>query len=139
MIYQHTHEITTQHGRGFYPLDKFIKQFIKDSAISAGLCHVYIPHTSASLIITENADATVLKDLDAFLHRLIPDGDPLFKHIAEGIDDMPAHVRAALTQTAVSIPIIGNELALGIWQGVFLWEHRLKSHQRKIFLSILTG
>lgn len=139
MIYQQSLEINTVHGRGFYPLDKFIHQFIKDSHVTAGLCHIYLPHTSASLMITENADTTVLKDLEAFMRRLVPDGDSLFKHTAEGRDDMPAHIRAALTQTAVSIPIIDHVLALGTWQGVFLWEHRLKAHRRKIFLSVLSN
>ena len=125
-------------GRGFYNLDKKISAIVAESGAEAGLCHVYIPHTSASIIISENADPTVSKDLEAFMSRLVPDGDPIFQHIAEGKDDMPSHVRSVLTQTAVSIPIVNYSLALGTWQGIFLWEHRLKGHRRDIIVTILT-
>ena len=134
MITQHKLQILTE-GRGFYPLDHFLKPLVKN--ISAGLCHIFIPHTSASVIISENADPQVLKDLEAFMERLVPDGDRLFKHIAEGQDDMPAHVRSVLTQASVSTPIIDGQLALGTWQGIFLWEHRLKAHHRDIIVSLI--
>jgi secondary thiamine-phosphate synthase enzyme len=136
MIFQEQFQITTR-GRGFYNLDNHAKEMISKSGAACGICHLYIQHTSASLIISENADKTVLTDLENFMTRLIPDGDPLFKHVAEGIDDMPAHVRSLLTQTAVSIPIIHHQLGLGTWQGVFLWEHRLQAHRRQIVATII--
>ena len=102
-----------------------------------GLATVWIHHTSASLIVCENADPDVRRDLDGFLARLVPDGDPLFVHTAEGVDDMPAHVRSVLTQTSIGIPIADGQLALGTWQGLFLWEHRLHPHSRKITVSVI--
>lgn len=125
-------------GRGFYTLDDEICAIVAKSNAETGLCHIYIPHTSASIIISENADPTVSKDLEAFMLRLVPDGDPLFQHIAEGDDDMPSHIRSVLTQTAVSIPIVHHSLALGTWQGIFLWEHRLKAHRRDVIVTVLT-
>jgi secondary thiamine-phosphate synthase enzyme len=136
MAYQDTLEITTR-GRGFYNLDQSVLDVVRKGKISAGLCHIYIPHTSASIIISENADPTVLKDLEAFLSRLVPDGDAIFQHIAEGKDDMPAHGRSVLTQTSVTVPIVNHDLALGTWQGIFLWEHRLKAHRRHILVTLL--
>ena len=135
MAYQEKLRIST-HGRGFYPLERKIQAIVKEAPISIGLCHIYIPHTSASVIISENADPTVLNDLEKFMSRLVEDGDPIFQHTAEGEDDMPAHVRTVLTQTAVSIPISDHSLALGTWQGVFLWEHRHHSHQRDVIVTI---
>ncbi len=113
-----------------------ITKLVHDSKIKQGLCHVFIHHTSASLMICENADASVLRDLEAFMLRLIPDGDPLFEHTLEGPDDMPAHIRSVLTQTEISIPVIDGWLALGTWQGLFLWEHRYRSHQRRLTVSV---
>ena len=136
MTYQKKLQINTE-GRGFYNLDRSIKEVVANAPVSCGLCHIYIPHTSASLIISENADPTVLTDLENFMCQLVPDGAKLFKHTAEGIDDMPAHVRSVLTQSAVSIPITEHSLALGTWQGIFLWEHRLKAHSRKIIVTII--
>ncbi len=135
MIQQEKIQIHTT-GRGFYPVDAKIQTFVEKTGISAGICHIYIPHTSASLIISENADPQVLRDLEAFMSRLVPDGDKLFDHTAEGPDDMPSHVRSVLTQTAVSVPIINRRLALGTWQGIFLWEHRHKPHQRELLITI---
>ncbi|HVV67719.1 MAG TPA: secondary thiamine-phosphate synthase enzyme YjbQ [Gammaproteobacteria bacterium] len=129
-------EVQTKH-RGFYNLDEAVNDFIQQSTVHTGLCHIFIPHTSASLLIMENWDSTVLKDLEAFMSRLVPDGDAIFQHTIEGLDDMPAHVRTALTQTAVSVPIIDNKLALGQWQGIFLWEHRLKPHRRNIIVTLI--
>ncbi len=129
-------KISTQ-GRGFYSLNKQIQTIVKVADVAAGLCHIYIPHTSASIIISENADPTVLKDLENFMTRLVPDGDAIFEHVAEGQDDMSAHVRSALTQTAVSIPIVDHSLALGIWQGIFLWEHRWRPHKRDVIVTLL--
>jgi secondary thiamine-phosphate synthase enzyme len=102
-----------------------------------GLLTVFIRHTSASLLIQENADPEVTRDLERFFSRLVPDGDPLFEHRAEGPDDMPAHVRAALTQTHLSIPVIGGELMLGTWQGIYLVEHRTRAHRREVVLHLL--
>jgi len=136
MTYQKTFQVPTQ-GRGFYNLDRFVQAIVTESSVASGLCHIYIPHTSASLMITENADPTVLKDLEAFMSRLVADGDAIFQHTTEGIDDMPAHTRAALTQTAVSIPILKHRLAIGTWQGIFLWEHRLKPHRRELITTII--
>ncbi len=136
MFHQKTLEISTTH-RGFYNLDEQISTIVQKSDIKTGLCHVFIPHTSASLLLMENWDSTVLTDLEAFMSRLVPDGDNIFQHTVEGLDDMPAHVRTALTQTAVSVPIVNGKLALGTWQGIFLWEHRLKSHQRNIIVTLI--
>ena len=105
--------------------------------IRSGLLTLFIPHTSASLIIQENADPDVLTDLNHFFNRLVPDGDPLYDHQAEGPDDMPAHIRAALTQTQLSIPVRENRMAIGIWQGIYLFEHRVYPHNRNVLLHLL--
>lgn len=136
MSHQEKFQITTR-GRDFYNLDRKISAIVAGAAIVTGLCHIYIPHTSASIIISENADPTVLTDLESFMNRLVPDGDSIFKHTAEGDDDMPAHIRSVLTQSAVSIPIMNHSLALGTWQGIFLWEHRFKPHSRTVIVTIL--
>lgn len=123
-------------SRGTYEITSKIEQMIQNSGIQAGLCHIFIQHTSASLIISENADPLVRVDLETFMSNLCPDGDSMFTHIAEGQDDMPAHIRSVLTQTEVSIPIINGELGLGVWQGIYLWEHRTKGHQRQIIVTM---
>ena len=133
---QHTIAISTQ-GRGLYPITDRISAALSGSTLSAGLANVFIQHTSASLTIPENADPDVLRDLDAFIGRLVPDGDPLYAHTAEGPDDMPAHVRAALTATSLMIPVTSGRLALGRWQGVYLWEHRTRPHQRRVVVTVL--
>lgn len=137
MIQQEKINIQTT-GRGFYPVDSQILALIEKANVAIGLCNIYIPHTSASLIISENADPQVLTDLEAFMSRLAPDGDPLFQHTAEGPDDMSAHVRSVLTQTSLVIPITSRRLTLGTWQGVFLWEHRHKHHRRELLVTILS-
>ena len=104
---------------------------------TAALCNVFVPHTSASLILNENWDPDVQRDLQAFFKRLVPDGDMIFSHTAEGPDDMPAHVRTALTQNSITIPMIDGRLCLGSWQGIFLWEHRTAPHQRKVIITYL--
>jgi secondary thiamine-phosphate synthase enzyme len=101
-----------------------------------GLCHVFVHHTSASLILCENADPTVRRDLEAFLARLVPDGDPLFEHTDEGMDDMPAHIRAILTKMDLSIPVTGGRCALGTWQGIYLYEHRTHAHRRRVTVTV---
>jgi secondary thiamine-phosphate synthase enzyme len=124
-------------GRGLYELTDQVARVVRESEVARGLCTVFIHHTSASLLISENADPDVQRDLDAFMNRLVPDGDSLFVHTAEGPDDMPSHVRSALTQTSLSIPIAGRRCDLGTWQGVYLWEHRKAAHQRRLTVTIL--
>lgn len=132
---QHAFSITTN-GRGLYEVSQEINACLAKEGISTGLVHVFLQHTSASLIITENADPTVLGDLETIFARLAPDGDPDFRHNYEGDDDMAAHVRAVLTTIDLTIPISAGRLALGTWQGVFVWEHRYRPHQRKLLLTI---
>jgi len=124
-------------GRGLTEVTDQVQSAVGAAGISEGLCTLFIHHTSASLTINENADPDVVRDLDAFISRLVPDGDPLYVHTMEGPDDMPAHVRAALTQTSLSIPVTGGRCALGTWQGVFLWEHRHRSHQRRVTVTVV--
>ena len=123
-------------GRGIYDVTERLGDLIGRSGIKIGLCHVFLHHTSASLIICENADPTVRTDLEAFMARVVPDGDPLFKHTAEGADDMPAHVRNVLTQTELTIPITAGQMTLGTWQGVYLWEHRSRPYTRRMTITI---
>lgn len=124
-------------GRGLYEITSQVAKVVGDSGIQAGLCHCYIHHTSASLVITENADPQVLRDMEAFLDRLVPDGDDLFRHTAEGPDDMPAHVRSVLTTTEASVPVTEGRLDLGTWQGIFLFEHRRRPHERRVTVTLL--
>ena len=124
-------------GRGLVEITRPISQWVRASGTSEGVLTLLIRHTSASLLIQENADPDVRGDLDRFFARLVPDGDPLFVHRAEGPDDMPAHVRAALTSVNLSIPIIGGHLALGTWQGVYIWEHRLYPHRREVAAHVI--
>jgi secondary thiamine-phosphate synthase enzyme len=123
-------------GRGTYDLTTQLNGCVQDSGVDCGLAHIFIHHTSASLIICENADPAVRSDLEAYMERAVPDGDPLFKHTQEGPDDMPAHVRSILTQTALSVPITDGRLALGTWQSIYLWEHRHGPHTRSITVTI---
>ena len=124
-------------GRGTTEVTAQVQDAVAASGIDEGLCTVFIHHTSASLTINENADPDVQRDLDAFLSRLVPDGDALYVHTMEGPDDMPAHVRTALTQTSLSIPVTSGRCALGTWQGIFVWELRHRSHQRRITVSVV--
>jgi secondary thiamine-phosphate synthase enzyme len=123
--------------RGIFDITKQIQAAVSDTGVKDGLCTLFIHHTSASVIIGENADPTVLSDLEAFFARLVPDGDPLFQHVDEGKDDMPSHVRAVLTQTSIPIPIRDGRLDLGTWQAVYLFEHRLAPHKRRITVSVV--
>jgi len=134
MVYQKNVSIQTS-GRGSYDITDQITRVVKEAGISTGLCHVFIHHTSASLMICENADPTVRRDLEAFMQRLVPDGDALFQHVDEGADDMPAHVRTILTQTAITLPISSGRCGLGTWQGVYLWEHRVADYRRRLTLT----
>lgn len=123
-------------GRGTYEITREIEDLIRDSGVQQGLCHLFIQHTSASLIINENADPTVREDLETFMSKISPDGDPMFKHQSEGDDDMPAHIRTVLTQTELNIPICSGRSGLGTWQGIYLWEHRVAAHQRTVLVTI---
>ena len=124
-------------GRGTTEITAEVQDAVCASGIAEGLCTVFIHHTSASLIINENADRDVQRDLDAFLSRLVPDGDSLYVHTMEGPDDMPAHVKTAITHTSLSIPVADCLCALGTWQGVFLWEHRLRGHRRRVTVTVV--
>jgi secondary thiamine-phosphate synthase enzyme len=124
-------------GRGLHEITREVTAWAARSGIGDGLLTLFVRHTSASLLIQENADADVRGDLDRFFARLVPDGDALFRHRDEGPDDMPAHVRAALTAVQLSIPLSRGRLVLGTWQGIYLWEHRLRSHRREVVLHLL--
>ena len=137
-MHQSSHHISLRtNGRRLYDITPQVTSWVAESGITTGLLTLYIQHTSASLLINENYDSDVLVDMEKFFARLVPDGDSLFIHTAEGPDDMPAHVRTALTQTSLSIPIAEGQTALGTWQGIFLYEHRLVSHTRKVLLHAI--
>lgn len=136
MLYRGELSIATR-GRDTYDITRDVGRIVGASSAKLGLATVFIHHTSASLIICENADPSVRADLERFAARLVPDGDPLFEHDAEGPDDMPAHVRSVLTQTSIGIPIVDGKLALGTWQGLYLWEHRTAPHSRKVTVMIV--
>ena len=123
-------------GRGTYDLSADIQQLVAKSGIDIGMCHIFMCHTSASLMLCENADPDVMRDLETFMSQLAPDGDPMFTHTAEGPDDMPAHVRSILTQSDLNIPVSGGRCALGTWQGVYLWEHRRAPHTRRHIITV---
>lgn len=124
-------------GRGSIEITDRIESAVAQSGIATGMCNAFLQHTSASLLICENADPTVRDDLDRFLSRLAPDGDPLFRHTAEGPDDMPAHVRSVLAGVSLTIPVTGGRLNLGTWQGIYLWEHRHRPHRRHVTVTIV--
>lgn len=126
----------TPNGQGLHEITHEIAQVIRESGIDEGLCTLLIQHTSASLTIQENADPSARRDLEAWLDRLVPEGDKLFTHTLEGPDDMPSHVKAALTSTTLSIPIIAGKMALGMWQGVFIWEHRRHRTTRSVVIHV---
>jgi secondary thiamine-phosphate synthase enzyme len=123
--------------RGLSEITPRVQNAVRTTGIRTGLCTVFLRHTSASLVIQENADPAVCDDLERFLDRLVPDGDPLFTHTAEGADDMPAHVKTALTRSSEQIPIREGRLALGTWQGLYLWEHRDGRHEREVIVHVL--
>ncbi|MFO0667612.1 MAG: secondary thiamine-phosphate synthase enzyme YjbQ [Polyangiaceae bacterium] len=124
------------HGRGLYDFTSEVSARVRESGKKEGLCTVFVRHTSASLIVQENADPSVQTDLDAFLSRLVPDGDAIFRHTDEGPDDMPSHVRAALTATSIGIPFVDGKLMLGRWQAIYLFEHRHAPHTRQIVVHV---
>jgi secondary thiamine-phosphate synthase enzyme len=135
LISQHEIEIRTT-GRGTYDLSREVRRAVRESGIMSGLCHVFIRHTSASLMLCENADPDVMTDLETFMSQQVPDGDPMFIHTAEGPDDMAAHIRSILTQSDLNIPVREGRCALGTWQGIYLWEHRYAPHTRRVVLTI---
>jgi secondary thiamine-phosphate synthase enzyme len=135
MIVQKKVSVATR-GRGTYEITREIAGVARESGIAIGICHVFVHHTSASLILCENADPTVRRDLEAFLGRLVPDGDRLFEHRAEGPDDMSAHVRAILTKMDLTLPVSAGSLTLGTWQGIYLYEHRTGNHRREITVTV---
>lgn len=135
-IYQESFVIPTG-GRKIMDITSQGNAIVSKSKIQQGLCNIFLAHTSASLIFCENADPAVRDDLAAFMLRLVPDGDRLFSHNAEGLDDMPAHVRTVLTQNSLNIPLVSGRLALGTWQGIYVWEHRVNSHHRSITVTIM--
>lgn len=124
-------------GRRLYDISEAVSAQLIKSEVYSGLLTLYIPHSSASLLIQENYDPEVLKDLERFFDRLVPQGDPLFRHTSEGPDDMPAHVRSALTAVSLAIPVCEGKMTLGTWQGIFLYEHRVKQHERTVFCHII--
>src|SRR5713226_10295368 len=134
---QFTHRIqVATRGKGLYPVNREIEGCVEGRELSAGLLTVFIQHTSASLTIQENADADVVRDLDEFFERLAPENAAWYRHTVEGPDDMPAHIRAALTPTQLSIPLTNGSLALGTWQGIYLFEHRANPHRRSVVLHL---
>ena len=135
---QATHKFTVAtRGRGLQSINRDVVEWAEDQGISTGLLKVYITHTSASLVIQENADPDVLHDLNKYFNRVVKDGDPAFLHTCEGLDDMASHIRSALTQTHLSIPVTQGKLMLGMWQAIYLFEHRTSPHKRNIILHII--
>ena len=129
-------EIATA-GRGFHEITADLQRAVRSSGVDTGICHIFIRHTSASLLITENADPDVRRDLERFISRLAPDGDPENVHAMEGPDDMPAHIRSVLTCSELTIPVRSGRLALGTWQGAYLWEHRYRPHRRRLDVTVM--
>lgn len=136
MVHQQELQFSTN-GRGTFNIGQRVDEVISQSGIQQGICQVFIHHTSASLILCENADPDVRTDLETFMKRLVPDGDSMFIHQDEGPDDMPAHVRTVLTQNALSFPINNGRDTLGVWQGIYLWEHRTHPHKRKVTVTVM--
>lgn len=123
-------------GQGLFEITGQVSTLVKESNVTEGLCTVFIQHTSASLVIQENADPSAKRDLENWLCRLVKENDPIFTHTDEGPDDMPSHIKAALTQTSIGIPVLQGRLALGTWQGIYIWEHRRQKHNRNIIVHV---
>ena len=136
MVHQQQLRLSTS-GRGTYLITDQVNGVIEKSGITTGICQVFLHHTSASLIMCENADPTVRTDLEAFMQRLVPDGDKIFKHRSEGDDDMSAHVRTILTDTSLSVPVSNGKSIPGVWQGIYLWEHRTGSFKRNLTVTVI--
>ena len=122
--------------QGLHEITDRVERIVTDAGLEDGLCTVFVQHTSASLTIQENADPSARRDLEAWLSRLVAERDPLYTHTSEGPDDMPSHIKAALTATSLSIPVVGGRLALGTWQGIYLWEHRRSPHARRVVVHV---
>ena len=135
MTHQKTLYVETR-GRGTYEITRKVEQVISEAGIETGICHIFTHHTSASLTLCENADPTVRQDLEHFMARLVPDGDPLFQHTLEGPDDMAAHIRSILSKMDLTVPVSGGRCALGTWQGIYLWEHRTHPHHRRVTVTV---
>lgn len=135
MAYQANFTVSTR-GRGTVDVTDEVRKIVAAADRQTGVCNVFVHHTSASLMLCENADPDVRVDLETFMSRLVPDGDPMFVHTAEGPDDMPAHVRAVLTTNSLSVPVSDGRCALGTWQGIYLWEHRYAAHRRKVTVTV---
>ena len=133
--FQRELQINTRGGR-LLEITSEVQRLVSESGLNEGFCHLFVQHTSASLTIQENADPTVLSDLEHFMNKLVPEFDPDYRHTIEGPDDMPAHIRSALTQVSEQIPVSGKRLMLGTWQGIFLWEHRRHGRQRKVVVNL---
>lgn len=135
MIYQTSFTVNTR-GRGALEVTEQVQDAVREAGVKTGLAHVFAHHTSASLILCENADPAVLRDLETFMARLAPDGAAWFEHDDEGPDDMPAHVRTVLTQSSLTVPVTDGRCALGVWQGIYLWEHRHHGHWRRLTVTV---
>ena len=134
----HVARIVLSPGRaGLHECTEEVADVVASSGVQQGLCTVFVQHTSASLVIQENADPSARRDMEAWLGRLVPEGDALYTHVAEGPDDMPAHIKSLLTDVSISIPVLGGRLALGTWQGIYLWEHRQSPHRRGLVVSVI--
>lgn len=123
-------------GQGLYEFTRELESWVNQQKVSSGMCHLFVKHTSCSLTIQENADPSAKTDLENWLNRLVPENDPLYTHTMEGPDDMPAHIKAILTNVSLAIPIVDGRLALGTWQGVYLWEHRHQAHSRQVIAHL---
>jgi secondary thiamine-phosphate synthase enzyme len=135
-FHTHTLEIATR-GKGLYPFTRDVAKWVSSTGVQTGLLTLFIQHTSASLVIQENADPDVVLDLADFFERLVPENDPRYRHTTEGPDDMPSHIRSALTQTHLSIPVVEGRMALGTWQGIYLFEHRASAQRRSVVAQII--
>jgi secondary thiamine-phosphate synthase enzyme len=138
MLQQTLHRLNVRtRTRSLHDITSKVQALVREAAVRTGLCTLHLQHTSASLLIQENADPDVRRDFERFFARLVPDGDPLFSHTVEGEDDMPAHIRTALTAVNLSVPIADSRLCLGTWQGIYLWEHRTAPHDRSVIVHVL--
>ncbi len=136
MIFQSSFSVDTR-GRGSVLIQGQVEACVAEAGVGTGICLIFVQHTSASLMLCENADPEVRADLERFMARLAPDGDPLFRHVDEGPDDMPAHVRSVLTGSSLTVPVSAGRCALGVWQGIYLWEHRSAPHRRHVSVTVL--
>lgn len=136
MVYQQILEVRTR-GRGTLAVTSEVAQVVRKSGIGAGVAHVFVQHTSCAIMITENADPAVLRDLETLATRWAPDADPAYRHDTEGDDDMAAHARSVLTGSSVTVPVGNGDLLLGTWQGIYLWEHRTGAHPRRIIVTVV--